>query len=45
VTPPPYLTARAVNAGILSALARVDVKHRGQTLKVFVEMGISLATR
>lgn len=45
VPPPQYLTARAVNAGILSALARVDVKHRSETLRVFVEMGLSLATR
>lgn len=45
VPPAPYLTAKAVNAGILSALARVDVKHRGETLRVFVEMGLNLASR
>ena len=45
VAPPPYLTPRAVNAGILGALARVDNKHRAPTLKGFVDMGISLATR
>jgi hypothetical protein len=45
IPPPPYLTPRAVNGGILSALARVDVTHRATTLSHFVEMGMSLATR
>lgn len=45
VNPPIYLTARAVNAGVLGALARVDIKHRADTLNVFVEMGVSLASR
>ncbi len=45
VPPPPYLTPRAVNTGILGALARVDNRHRAATLKAFVDMGISLATR
>jgi hypothetical protein len=45
IPPPPYLTPRAVNGGILSALARVDVRHRATTLGAFVEMGVSLATR
>ncbi len=45
VPPPPALTPRAINAGILSALARVDIPHRTPTLKAFVDMGVSLATR
>lgn len=45
VTPPPYLTAKAVNAGVLGVLARVDRKGRGPTLGRFVDMGIRLATR
>jgi hypothetical protein len=45
VPPPTYLTARAVNAGILGALARVDIPHRAGTLQAFVEMGIGLAGR
>jgi hypothetical protein len=45
VPPPPYLTPRAVNTGILGALARVDNTHRAATLKAFVDMGISLASR
>ena len=43
VTPPPYLTAKAVNAGVLSVLARVDRKERASTLGRFVDMGIRLA--
>lgn len=42
VVPGAHLTARAVNAGILSALARVPVKQRGQVLSACVAMGISL---
>ena len=45
VTPPPYLTAKAVNAGVLSVLARVDRKERAATLGRFVDMGIRLAMR
>ena len=45
VTPPPYLTAKAVNAGVLSVLARVDRKERASTLGRFVDMGIRLAMR
>ena len=45
VTPPPYLTAKAVNAGVLSVLARVDRKERASTLARFVDMGIRLAMR
>lgn len=45
VMPPPYLTAKAVNAGVLGALARVDRKARAATLRRFVEMGAQLATR
>ena len=45
VTPPPYLTAKAVNAGVLGVLARVDRKERAATLGRFVDMGIRLAMR
>ncbi len=45
VPPPPYLTAKAVNAGILSALARVGRQARGATLRTFVGLGVQLATR
>lgn len=43
VPPPPYLTARAVNAGILSALARIDYEHRDEHLQRFVRMALLLA--
>jgi hypothetical protein len=42
VVPPPFLTARGVNAGILSALSRVAAKQRAATLSSCVAMGISL---
>jgi hypothetical protein len=42
VPPPAHLTAKAVNAGILSLLARVDQSQRAATLRAFVEMGIQL---
>lgn len=45
LSPPPYLLPRAVNAGILSGLARVNVSHRATTLRHFVEMGIGIALR
>lgn len=45
VAPPPFLTPRAVNAGILGALARVDYPHRADTLRSFVQMGVELASR
>lgn len=45
VAPPPYLTPKAVNAGVLSGLARVDRNARASTLKTFIDMGIRLATR
>jgi hypothetical protein len=45
VAPPPYLTPKAVNAGILSGLARVGGEARAPTLRSFIEMGIRLATR
>ncbi|MBA3446143.1 MAG: hypothetical protein H0T56_00770, partial [Pseudaminobacter sp.] len=45
VMPPPYLTAKAVNAGVLGALARVDRKSRAATLRKFVDMGAQLVTR
>jgi hypothetical protein len=45
VVPPPYLTARAVNAGVLSVLARVDRTRRAKTLGTFVDMGVRLAMR
>ncbi len=40
---PPFLTARAVNAGILAGLARVALADRLSVLTAFVEMGIQLA--
>jgi hypothetical protein len=42
VVPPPFLTARAVNAGILGALARIQARERLQTLQSCVSMGIGL---
>jgi len=45
VTPPPYLTAKAVNAGVLSVLARVDRNERAARLHSFVDMAIRLAMR
>jgi len=45
VPPPAFLTPRAVNAGILGALARVDNSFRSKTLSTFVGMGASLAAR
>ncbi|MEL6519826.1 MAG: hypothetical protein AAFQ66_02620 [Pseudomonadota bacterium] len=42
VPPAPYLTARAVNAGILSVLARVDVSERIENLDRFTRMAIKL---
>lgn len=45
VAPPPYLTAKAINAGVLSGLARVDRAARASTLAAFVDMGIRLVTR
>lgn len=43
VTPPPYLTARAVNTAILAALARMPATDRSGLLRDFVEMGLGLA--
>jgi hypothetical protein len=40
---PSFLTARAVNAGILAGLARVALADRLAVLTAFVEMGIQLA--
>ena len=45
VAPPPHLTAKAVNAGVLGVLARADRQARARTLGAFVDMGIRLATR
>lgn len=45
VAPPPHLTAKAVNAGVLGVLARVDRLGRASTLGTFVDMGVRLATR
>jgi hypothetical protein len=45
VPPPPHLTAKAVNAGVLGVLARVDRKARASTLGRFVDMAVRLATR
>lgn len=44
VPPPPFLTARAVNAGILSVLAHIDAKERKQALENFVQMAMVIAT-
>lgn len=41
--PPPYLTGRAVNAGVLSALARIDQARRARVLEGFVKMAQMLA--
>ncbi|MBT0957262.1 hypothetical protein IV417_07690 [Alphaproteobacteria bacterium KMM 3653] len=38
VPPPPFLTARAVNAGILGALARITLAERPEHLQRFVRM-------
>lgn len=43
VTPQPFLTARAINVGILFCLAKVPHGDRANVLKGFVEMGIKLA--
>ncbi|WEX10879.1 hypothetical protein [Chelativorans sp. AA-79] len=43
VTPPPHLTARAINTGILAALARVPLARRASVLRQFVDMGLGLA--
>ncbi|MBM7068833.1 hypothetical protein [Actibacterium sp. 188UL27-1] len=42
VPPAPHLTARAVNAGILSVLARVDVSERAEHLGRFTRMALRL---
>ncbi len=44
VPPPPFLTAKAINTGILGALADIDTVSRSQVLKSFVDMGEQLAT-
>lgn len=45
VVPPPYLTARAVNAGILSAIARVPIKQRAMVLEACISMGIQMTEK
>jgi hypothetical protein len=45
VAPPPYLTPRATGVGILSVLALGSPAQRAETLRSFVDMGISLARR
>jgi hypothetical protein len=42
VVPPPYLTARAVNAAVLTAIARVPLKQRAAVLSACVSMGIQM---
>ncbi len=42
VPPPGGLVPRAVNAGILSALARLDASVRKKTLSDFVEIGLTI---
>ncbi|MEO0829914.1 MAG: hypothetical protein AAFY03_05585 [Pseudomonadota bacterium] len=44
VPPAPHLTARAVNAGVLSVLARVDVSERIEQLDRFARMAIRIGT-
>jgi len=41
VVPAPHLTARAVNAGILTAVARAPAAQRGELISSCVAMGIS----
>jgi len=42
-SPRPLSAAHAVNAGILTGLARVAIADRSSVLSAFVEMGIQLA--
>lgn len=42
VPPPPFLTARAVNGAILSAIARDDLAHRSETIARFTRMAVKL---
>lgn len=44
VEAPKFLTGRAVNAGVLSMLARVSPEQRTATIEKFVEMAQQLAT-
>ena len=43
VPPPPFLTAKAINAGLLTALALVDTDSRRELLGQFVSLGSQLA--
>lgn len=43
VPPPAHLTAKAVNAGVLTILAGVDLESRDSTLASFVKMAMQLA--
>jgi hypothetical protein len=43
VLPPAHLTARAVNTGILGALARVSAADRAKTLTHFIDSATRLA--
>lgn len=43
VPPPPYLTARAINAGLLAALARCEQSARAEHLQRFVRMALMLS--
>jgi hypothetical protein len=45
VVPPPYLTARAVNAGVLSAIARVPLKQRPMVLDACISMAIQMTEK
>ena len=42
VPPAPHMTARAVNAGILTLLAQIEVAERVDTLRRFVRMAVML---
>ena len=42
VPPPPYLTAQAVRAAVLTALARLPTRSRSEHLKMSIEGAIKL---
>lgn len=44
VPAPAHLTAKASNAAVLGALARVDVGRRSETLKAYVSGGVNLVS-
>jgi len=44
VPPPPFLTAKAINTGLLGVLAEIETGVRSQVLKNFVDMGAQIAS-